>query len=552
METENSKPVPASYKCIRDIYGEILTKRIIHPKKHKKRRAEKHKYHNEDFDNDEIPYVSHRDIPYMFGTQLSSLESSAHKGDSVPKWMELELQDGGFYFGRNDSSHYVGKPQDDEGNIITIGGPGSGKTAGIVKPTLEKWKGHIVVIDVKPKGDLRSHCEQLSTISGRRVMVFNPHNKDSFSIDPYDLLRSDGKKNLARNAKELALALITPQLEIGDTIWIKSAQNLLAGAIIYYFELGATFIETMTAIQLYTVTDLIDEINTSENTVAKMYISKLKGLKPETLAGIGMDLIDLAVLAADPAMELALCCNEESRVLSWNILNIDTDPCTMILQIPEENLDVWEPLTKLLLNQLIRTLQRRPDKYSQEGKNLPPVLIILDEFASLGRISSIKSGLTTLRSRGVTFALVIQSLNQLDEIYGAAARRTIFDACAYKAFLNVTDPDSQKYCSDLIGSFTTANKGVSTSHSPSNGRILGYSMNLNETRTPRIQPHEFASLKDIVLMTPDGYCRVEKAPYYEQFGDTFVMQEPLSSNSETIMYFENTNDSNMEERYEKY
>lgn len=546
MEIKNSSSITTPYNSIRDIYNQILVKRITNPKKHKKRRGKKHKHYGNS-DNDEITYKSHDDISYAFVEKVKSLESPACKGNNVPDSMLLELKDSGFHFGRKSLTHYVGKSQDTDGHILIIGGPGSCKTAGTIMPTLETWQGHIVVIDVKPKGDLLPHCERLSKISGRHVMVFNPHNKDSFSIDPYDLLRSDGKKNLAQNAKELALALITPQLEIGDTVWIKSAQNLLAGAIIYYFELGATFIETMTAIQLLSVERLIIDINNSENLVAKIYISKLKGLKPETLAGIGMDLIDLAVLVADPTIESALCCTEESRVISWNDLNTETEPCTIVLQIPEENLDVWAPMTKLLLNQLIRTLQRRQDKYSEDGKKLPPVLIMLDEFASLGRISSIKSGLTTLRSRGVTFCLVIQSLNQLDEIYGAAARRTIFDSCIFKAFLNVTDPDSQKYCSDLIGSITVANRGVSTSYNPSDGRMVGYSMNANETKTPRIQPHEFATLKDIVIMTPDGYCRVEKAPYYEQFGDTFVMQQPLRSSSESIMYFENYNDLIMEE-----
>lgn len=547
MEIDNSSCITASYKIIRDIYSGILDKRITNPKKHKKRLKKKHKYHNGTFDGNEDSYVPHIDIPYTFGMQLSSMEIFERKADNVPEWMILDLQDGGFHFGRNDSTHYVGKPPDRDGNIILIGGPGSGKTAGPVMKTLETWPWHIVVIDVKPKGDLLPHCERLSKISGKRVKVFNPHNKDSFAIDPYELLRSDGNENLARNAKELAMALITLQPEIRDTIWIKSAQNLLAGAIIYYFELGSTFIQTMTAIQLLAVEDLINEINNSSNLAAKMFISKLKGLKAETLAGIGMDLTTLAILVADPVIESALCSNEEARVICWNDLNITTEPCTTVLQIPEENLDVWEPMTKLLINLLIQTLQRRPDKYSEDGKKLPPVLIILDEFASLGRISSIKSGLATLRSRGVTFCLVIQSLNQLDEIYGAAARRTIFDNCAFKAFLNVTDPDSQKYCSDLIGSVTVANRSVSTSLSPSNGEITGYSMSISEARAPLIHPHELATLKDILLMTPDGFCRVEKAPYYEQFGDTFVMQQPLNSSSESIMYFENYNDSIMEE-----
>jgi len=44
--------------------------------------------------------------------------------------------------------------------------------------------------------------------------------------------------------------------------------------------------------------------------------------------------------------------------------------------------------------------------------------------------------------------------------------------------------------------------------------MSGYNLQINESREPIIFPEEFATLKDIVLITPDGYCRIEKAPYY--------------------------------------
>lgn len=76
-----------------------------------------------------------------------------------------------------------------------------------------------------------------------------------------------------------------------------------------------------------------------------------------------------------------------------------------------------------MLNQLINTLEARPAR--TYGKyELPPLLIMLDEFPRLGKIPDIQQGLSTLRSRGVTFALCIQSLAQLDEIYGENVRKS--------------------------------------------------------------------------------------------------------------------------------
>ena len=93
--------------------------------------------------------------------------------------------------------------------------------------------------------------------------------------------------------------------------------------------------------------------------------------------------------------------------------------------------------------------------------------------------------------------------------------REILDLCPYKAILNVTDPFSQKYFSDMVGSIKVITHGISTNYRPYFGELDSYSLQQNESREPIIFPHEFATIKDIVLMTPDGYCRIDKAPYYE-------------------------------------
>ena len=80
-----------------------------------------------------------------------------------------------------------------------------------------------------------------------------------------------------------------------------------------------------------------------------------------------------------------------------------------------------------------------------------PILFLLDEFPRLGKIEEITDGLATLRGKKITICPIIQSLAQLDLIYGTAARRVIADNCAYKAILNATDVDSQEYFSKLVG-----------------------------------------------------------------------------------------------------
>ena len=78
-----------------------------------------------------------------------------------------------------------------------------------------------------------------------------------------------------------------------------------------------------------------------------------------------------------------------------------------------------------MCGQMITTFEQRPRRTYNE-KELPPILVLLDEFARLGKIPEIIDGLMTLRSAGVTFVLFVQSIASLDVIYGRDTARVIF------------------------------------------------------------------------------------------------------------------------------
>jgi len=187
----------------------------------------------------------------------------------------------------------------------------------------------------------------------------------------------------------------------------------------------------------------------------------------------------------------------------------------------------------LMVNQLIKTLERRLPRTYRKSSELPPVLLLLDEFPRLGKIPSIVNGLTTLRSRGVTFALFIQSLAQLDEIYGEKVRSVIADVCEYKALLKTTDVTSQEYFSKLAGTSVSTHRSMSASHDLYTDRTIGYNRNIAEAREPNIYPHEFATLEDVVLFTPHGLCRVRKSPFFSN--EEIFLRDHLEKNRDRVM-----------------
>lgn len=452
------------------------------------------------------------------------------QGTIIPELLDLNLyNDSGFHFGmKYEPNGFVGKPAQEDGHILCVGPPGSGKTMALVIPTMMVWRGIQIIIDVK--GDLYRYWLRLNKHTGKKVKVFSPGSPAGCGChyDPFAPLRHGGPENLAGNARDLALALMPLLPSVKEPVWIEAAQNFLTGAIVYYFGLGLNFIDTMLEIQLSTIMDVIDEIMEDDNIQAKVYMSKLREVQEKVLCNIGMELSKLSTLVTDLAVTDALTADKGADLLDWLELNTTSEPFDVILEIPETNLERWKPMVLLMINQLIKSLEQRPQRtYKQDG-GLPPVLVMLDEFPRLGKISAITNGLATLRSRGVTFALFIQSLANLEDIYGSTTSRVIADICSYKAVLGVTDAASQKYFSDLVGSTESTQRTVSVNHDSFSGRVTGYNRSISETREPIIYPHEFSTLNDIVLITPYGFCRVEKTLFFEN-KEKFLMPQLIKN-----------------------
>ena len=75
-------------------------------------------------------------------------------------------------------------------------------------------------------------------------------------------------------------------------------------------------------------------------------------------------------------------------------------------------------------------------------------------------------------------------------------------------------PETQEWCSKLVGTYDK--KKVSSNYNADIlgvGKGQGTSSSTEEKRI--IKPEEFAYLKDVVCVFPNGYKRLQKANYYE-------------------------------------
>lgn len=445
-------------------------------------------------------------------------QSRLREGNVIPDELKLGLYDeSGFFVGMKcEHNVFIGKPSHYDGHIKVMSPPGSGKTQASVIPTMMTWRGSQIIIDVK--GNLYNYWLLLNKHTGKKVKVFDPESPRgaSYGYDPYAPLRHGGVENIPGNARDLALALMPLLPSNKEPIWIQATQNFLTGAIIYFFGIGLSFIETMAEVQNGTVLDIIEEIREDDNISARFYINKLNDVQDKVVGNIGMELSNLAALITDPMILSVICSDTVCGQIDWADYITATEPCDVILVFRESYMERLEPLMKLMVNQLIKSLEQRPERTYRQDKNLPPLLVMLDEFPRLGKISAIKSGLQTLRSRGVTFALFMQSLADLEDTYGSTTARVIADICGYTVIFNAVDAASQEYLSKIVGTTESTQRGVSAAHDPFSGRVNSYNRSINETREFIIHPHEFLTQKDVIFVNPlGGFCRVKKIIFAE-------------------------------------
>jgi len=432
-------------------------------------------------------------IKLIFGQRQIHRERAATNPAAAKELKTYRPQ--GFIFGKK-GADYIAKPETLDGHILAVGGAGSGKSSCLAIPSLLSWGSRVFAIDIK--GELYEETKYKRP----NIKVFNPILSNSPGYNPYYLL--SGSRNPSQDAREIALALMPTPPDVKDPFWIESSQNIFTGSILHFHGIRYSFTDTITAIQSTPIEQLVTEIYNSTTVEARYFVNQLIGLEQKTLAGIATELSNkIMVFATDPDIK---SCFSKIDVITPHDLETGAD---IYINIPEYRLEQWRGIFTLIINQFLKHFERRPDMTST------PILFLLDEAARLGKVSAILDGLATLRSKKITICLLTQSLAQLDMIYGREARQVISDNCQFKAILSATDADTQEYFSRLIGTYEKQKKSQNASFE----QFTGFGKGTGESRTTEekriIRPEQLATLPDIILLTPYGFCRVDKAPYYK-------------------------------------
>ena len=399
-----------------------------------------------------------------------------------------------------------------EHHTLIVARTRTGKGTRIIVPTLLRYMGSAIVID--PKGENAAITARIRRdLLGQDVHVINPWGElatafaargvSPTTFNPLDVLdRND--PNAVAIAQALAGAVCPSSPGDKDRYWQGSAANVLTAVLLWITDQPGeqkTLARAREIVSLsrkeFTDTFLAPMAASSAfGGAIREMVSPYLDLAQETYSAIMANLSENTKFLSDPQIKAATARS------SFDMSDLIRAPATIYLVIPPDRIDTQRTWLRLMTTAAMHTFKR----YPLEGRPPHRCMVLMDEFPALGRIEDMPRDIATMSGYGIDFTLIVQGLDQLKDLYGAAAG-TLLSNCAYKWFCNVNDLESARYLSDTLGKQTvrTVARGESENEGPG-GAGKGESVNYGETGRLLLMPDEVLALgRDVaILINPEG------------------------------------------------
>ena len=331
--------------------------------------------------------------------------------------------------------------------ILTLGGPGSGKTQGIILPAIadRMLSGHSLVV-ADPQGEITAHVLKYAAVTRHLVVVHDPTS----TIGPrYNL--AEGIDNVS-DARAIADVLV-PSAQGDNKFWTDSAAALLAACLIRFPNLG----------------EIYNAMNDLKALAQKLAEKKDDAvlLANSFIASVGSDGKVASNVVATLATALTGWASTEVRdntaASDFDAELIVEQPTVVVLTCPGRMRAVYASYLGATLRKVMLDL----DTIGERNKGpLPmPVGVILDEFPTLGKLDSLVADVNLVRKRRISILIGAQTKGQFHMIYGSEGTQALFTGLATQVIYGGCDADTAEFYSKASGTATTdANADDPNSH----------------------------------------------------------------------------------------
>jgi type IV secretory pathway TraG/TraD family ATPase VirD4 len=393
-------------------------------------------------------------------------------------------------------------PQDlRDRHVLAVGTTGSGKTQKLILPQLaadlRDPERTIIALDAKG-GVLFPFLQALARRyrpgqvvhqvnfkqPARNTIIWNPTTRIRTRADALEVAHA-----VCTNSDLDASAERTGSHH--DKFWIHSSVNLLSDLLLVLARSAKEAKSMARAKQLldgysYDLAVFADahKVKTTEYPAI---CRALEGSSHVTQQSVVADLAQRMILFGDENVVACTC-----RPNELDLAQLIRGGGILVLEVPEAHAGQLLPLTSLFITELFQVLlgeaQAAPD-----GRLPRPVSVTLDELGSAcGRLPEFDRRLSTLRSRGVSVTGAVQTLGQLESLYGKSASAIAEGFCTKIFFGGGLGHADARFASELSGVCTVENVTVTETE-----EVGEDTLRVSRTRTPTPRP----------VLLPEEVCR---------------------------------------------
>lgn len=453
-----------------------------------------------------------RSLSTSHGDTTSTTHGSAvWASESVLRGANL-LSGSGVVLGMNSKGQYI--RHDGPEHVKVIAPSRSGKGVGIVVPTLLSADSSVIVYDPKSE-NWNLTASYRSKFSN--VLYFNPADPDSCSFNP--LLEVRRGELEVRDVQNIADMIVDPDGHGMNDHWAKTGHSLLVGTILH----------VLYAERDKTLTGVVDFLSNPERTIEQTLNFMIR-------AAHFPDRSTHPVVAATARDMLNKSENERSGVLSTAIsfLSLYRDPIvarntshcdfriidlvqaqnpvSLYIAVPPSDVDRLRRLIRLIINQICRRLT---EELAPE-KNTNRVLLLLDEFPTLGRLNFFETALGFLAGYGIKAMLISQGIPQIEKAYGV--KNSIIDNCHIKVVFTPNTVETAETISKMLGQKTERYQQRNYAKgwlSPFPSHTVLANQETGRALLTVDEVMKFPKDESILFVTGEAPIRARKIKYYE-------------------------------------
>lgn len=427
---------------------------------------------------------------------------SARFAGMIEEWeYQFSRQKYGLFLGRSLYNPYRYVGIEDNRHMLTIAGTRAGKGATAIIPNLLLWEGSALVID--PKGSNAAVTKRQRAKLNKEVHVVDPFTiagTETASFNPLEHLDPDDL-HIREKIYTIADALVVPDENRKESHWDDSARTVIAGLIAHLISTPEQYEKP----NLCMLRDMISQVtedqielwaemsvNEGAGRIAKdAAIRIINGNMSDEIASILSSVEKHTEWLSSPAMEKVLSSS------NFSFQDLKNEKTTVYLVIPPQYLETHNRFLRLFINLAIREM-------SAGGRAKNPVLLIMDEFLSLGRMKEVENAFSLLAGYNLILWPFVQDLGRLRQLYGQSVNSFIANSRAVQVF-GVADEETKGFISKYLGDRRLSDKVYKDS---AKGAV--------NLRTPTEVAIEVSieSGRQYILMAGKAPMILEKVPYY--------------------------------------